>query len=253
MSELFQKTNKFDCGLTKVCIIALSLIICTIILAHALQSVLSRQSTVTVTGLGETERNADWISWGGRVQAEDMDRISCYRKLEKNRLAVESYLAAHNIDKSSYNFFSVSIERIEENSYSASGNYMGQRFAGYRMTQRFEVESSEIDKVETISRNITSLMKEGVSIESESPKFFLKDISELKLSLIDDATANALVRARKLVKDFAQIKNIRTIDVGVFQITSAEGSDDYTSGGAFNTTDRTKKVSVTVHATYSLK
>lgn len=121
------------------------------------------------------------------------------------------------------------------------------------MTQCFKVESKDIDRVETISREITSLMKSGVVIESSSPKFFLKDISELKLSLIDDATDNALVRAKKLVKNFAKIKDIRTIDVGVFQITSAEGSDDYTPGGAFNTSNRQKKVSVTVHATYGIE
>lgn len=243
----------FPEGITRTLIIGVSAVVCALIIGVAIRNVLRTDSSVTVTGLGETEMASDWISWRGTIVAEDMNRAACYGKIEQSRKTVEKYLAGHGIDPAAIKFFSISIEEKEESAFSQNGNYMGMRFAGYRMKQELEIQSADIDKVENVSREITELISSGVSVESTAPKFYLRNLQDLKLSLIDDATENALVRARKLTKGFASISDIRNIDVGVFQITGLYGNDDFSDGGTFNTSDRMKKVSVTVHATYGLK
>jgi len=208
---------------------------------------------VSVTGLGETEMQSDWISWQGTIVAEASSRADCYRKLEQNRKTVSAYLTEHGVADKEYDFFAITTDDLYDDVYSADGRYMGRRFKGYRMRQSFEIQSADIDNVEAVSRDITSLIENGINVESASPKFYLRDLQSLKLSLIDDATANALVRAEKLVKGFARIKDIKSIDVGVFQVTGLYGNDEYSYGGTFNTSDKMKKVSVTVHATYGIR
>lgn len=244
--------NLFDNAAFRATIIGVAAIICSVIISVAVKSIRPSDSTVMVTGLGETEMCSDWIAWQGTITSDAYDRADCYAKLEKSRVRVEEYLEKRGIAKDRYTFNATTIEEREESAY-ANGSYIGQRFAGYRMKQRFEIQSEDIDLVEDISRDITSLISSGVCIESYAPKFYLKNIKDLKLSLIDDATANALVRAKKLTNGFAKIKDIKNIDVGVFQITGLYGNDDFSGGGTFNTSDKMKKVSVTVHATYGIK
>ncbi len=43
---------------------------------------------------------------------------------------------------------------------------------GYRLRQRFTVESSDVEKVETVSREISSLIAQGVSIEAYAPDYY---------------------------------------------------------------------------------
>lgn len=247
LSSLFANVN------LRAVIIGASVIISTAILCSAILRVGLSGRQVSVTGLGETEMQSDWISWQGTIVADAASRADCYRKLEQDRKTVSEYLTGHGVVEKEYDFFAITTDDLYDDVYSADGRYMGRRFKGYRMRQSFEIQSADIDNIEAVSREITSLIKNGINIESDSPKFYLRDLQSLKLSLIDDATANALVRAEKLVKGFARIKDIKSIDVGVFQVTGLYGNDEYSYGGTFNTSDRMKKVSVTVHATYGIR
>jgi hypothetical protein len=247
LSALFANVN------LRAVIIGLSVIVSTAILCSAILRVGLSGRQVSVTGLGETEMQSDWIAWQGTIVADAASRADCYRKLEQDRKAVAAYLTAQGVAEKDYDFFAITIDDLYDDAYSADGRYIGRRFKGYRMRQTFEIQSADIDRIEAVSRDITSLISDGINVESGSPKFYLRDLQSLKLSLIDDATANALVRAEKLIKGFARIKDIKSIDVGVFQVTGLYGNDEYSYGGTFNTSDRMKKVSVTVHATYGIR
>lgn len=247
LSSLFANVN------FRAAIIAASVIVSTAILCSAILRIGLSGRQVSVTGLGETEMQSDWISWQGTIVADGSSLADCYRKLEQDRKTVSGYLTEHGVADKEYDFFAITTDDLYDDVYSADGRYTGRRFKGYRMRQSFEIQSADIDNVEAVSRDITSLIKNGVNVESGSPKFYLRDLQSLKLSLIDDATANALVRAEKLVKGFARIKDIKSIDVGVFQVTGLYGNDEYSYGGTFNTSDKMKKVSVTVHATYGIR
>lgn len=234
-------------------IIGIAAIICTSMLCVAALRIGLSDRAVTVTGLGEIEQTSDWIVWTGAIESQSTSRAECYRKVEADCAAVAAYIKKQGIADDAYSVSAIMISEDYDDNYTADGRYAGRRFKGYRARQNFTVKSAEVDKVEALSRDVMSLIPQGINIESGMPQYYIRNLQELKLSLIDAATANAMLRAEKLVKGFARIKDIKSIDIGVFQITGLYGNDEYTYGGADNTMDKVKKVSITVHATYGIR
>ena len=173
--------------------------------------------------------------------------------MAKNREAVARYLKEQGIDTLHYEFSSIDVEEKEERLYNNDGDYIGSKFLGYEMTQDVTIQTDDIDRVKFISRDITSLLSDGVDISSREPSYYLRNLGDLKLSLIDVATENAKTRAKKLIRGFAKLSDISKIDIGVFQITGLYSNEEHSYGGSYNTTSEWKEVSVTVHATYGIK
>lgn len=234
-------------------ILGLSAIVCVSILSFNLTHRNSSKDTVSVTGQGTREMRSDWIVWSGCLTAFDAQtKVACAETLTRSRAAVAEYISNHGIDDNCVEFSSIDVSKDVESQYNGDGEYIGSKFLGYSMTQHVTIQSSDLDKVKVISRDITSLLSDGVDISSGTPSFYLRNLGDLKLSLIDEATDNAKVRAKKLIKGFAHLKDIDDIDIGVFQITGLYSNDDYSYGGSYNTTSEWKQVSVTVHARYGI-
>ena len=235
-------------------ILGISAIICVAILSYSITHRYTSKDTVSVTGQGSRQMRSDWIVWDGQLSAfNDLTKVACAETLTQSRAIVTAYLRSHGIDSTNVGFSSIDVDKVEERQYNNDGDFIGNQFKGYRMTQHVEIQSADIDKVKFISRDITNLLSEGVDISSSAPSFYLKNLGDLKLSLIDEATENAKIRAKKLIKGFAHLRDIDDIDIGVFQITGLYSDDDYSYGGSYNTTSEWKQVSVTVHASYGIK
>src|SRR6185437_11219946 len=107
----------------------------------------------------------------------------------------------------------------------------------YVLTQTMTIEGTDMVKVPEVSRSVTSLIKDGVEIDSDSPSYLYTKLSELKINLLADATKDATTRAEQIVTN-ANGKLGRQLEtkMGVMQInpkgssaTSAEGNNDTTS------------------------
>ncbi len=123
--------------------------------------------------------------------------------------------------------------------YNASGNWAGQRFTGYQLRQRFTVESPDVEKVETVSREISSLIAQGVSIEAYAPDYYYTKLDDVKMGLIEKASADARVRCREDRHERRDgIGAVASARMGVFQITGANSNEEFLAGGSFNTASR---------------
>jgi hypothetical protein len=111
-----------------------------------------------------------------------------------------------------------------------------------------------VNKVEVVSREISSLIGQGVDIESWNPEYYYTKLDDLKLSLIEKASKDARLRAENIVENAgAKLGKASSASLGVFQITAATGDEEYSYGGAFNTSSKEKKARITVRVTYKLK
>ena len=84
------------------------------------------------------------------------------------------------------------------NLFYQNGNYVGQRFTGYTLRQQFTVESTDVEAVENISREISALLAQGVQLESSQPDYYYSKLDDLKLELIEKSTVDAKARAEKI-------------------------------------------------------
>ena len=237
-------------------IISLGIMISCAILAGAFVKYKTADSRIiTATGSASTDFEADLIVWRGEFTAYSENSARAYKQLSNQAELVEEYLQDKDIDKSDYVFSAVDISKVTSNNYDENGNFINSTIDGYNLTQTVTVSSSDIDKVEKISRDISSLLDRGVELTSGTPEYYCTGLNDIKLDLIDKATENARARIDIMAdQSGAKVGKLRNSNLGVFQITAQNsGTSFYSYDGYLDTTSRYKTASITVRLEYNVK
>ena len=234
-------------------VIAAAVVICALILGGAYKYKYKEQHTIVVTGLGETEFVSDLIVWRGWIVADSKSITEGYAMLEESKNKVEEFITSKGVEAEDIVFMFVNNFKNTEAVYQ-DGNYVGQRFTGYTLRQQFTVESTNVEAVENISREISALLAQGVQIESSQPDYYYTKLNDLKLELIEQSTADGKARATKIANEAGtKLKKLKSARMGVFQITGANTNEEFAAGGSFNTSSKNKKAQVTMRLEYKIK
>lgn len=209
--------------------------------------------TISVTGMAEKDFDSDLIVWTGNYSKTGSDLKSVYAELKSNENIIRQYLIKKGISNKDIIFTAIDINknfdtRTDENNHSYSV------FSGYTLTQTVKVESKDVDKVEAVSREVTELIESDIAFTSAAPAYYYSKLAELKLDLLSNASADAKNRAESIAKNAGtKIGDLRSASMGIFQITGKNSNEDYSYGGAFNTSSRKKTASITVRSEYLVK
>ncbi len=234
--------------------VAVAAVVCAFVLARAYTYKYRAQDTVVVTGLGETEFSSDLIVWSAAITAEAKDVAAGYAQIERAKSKVQEFLTEKGLPEEAVVFEFVNVDKVFDPVYNANGNWAGQRFSGYSLRQRFTVESTDVERVENISREISALIAQGVSIEAYAPDYYYTKLDDVKMGLIETASADARMRAEKIAANAgAKIGRVASARMGVFQITGANTNEEFSAGGSFNTASRHKKARITMRIEYRVK
>ncbi|MBR6720828.1 MAG: SIMPL domain-containing protein [Alistipes sp.] len=240
-------------NLWKYIIISSAIVLAAIVLAGAYtQRYRTNNGSITVTGLGETEFTSDIIVVNAKFSTENYDAADGYRMMERNRTEIEEFLKEHGVSSEDVSFDMLSSYKMTNSVYE-EGKYIGERFAGYRLTQSFSIESNDVEAVEEAARGLSSLIGEGISIEVDNPMYFFSKLESVKLDLIAAAAADARQRAELIANNSnAGLGTLIWSRAGVFQITAATGDEEFSAGGSFNLSSREKKARVTVRSEFKI-
>jgi len=209
---------------------------------------------LTATGSASCDFEADLIVWRGNFSAYGNTMQAAYKRLKKDAGVIRQYLIDSGVTEEEMVFGSISISKRYRYEYNEEGYEIGRYEDGYDLYQEISVTSGDIDKVDGISRDITRLIEADVEFNSESPEYYYTKLDELKLQLIEEATANAKARIDIMAEGTgAQVDKLLTANLGVFQITAQNSNSDYSYGGTFNTSSRQKTASITVKLNYSVE
>lgn len=207
---------------------------------------------ISVTGLGSKDFISDLIVWSGSFNRKGLDLKAASADLTKDREAIKAYLVSKGIADSNIVFSSVNISKDYDEHRDGDGNYYS-TFAGYSLNQAVTIESTEVDKVENISREITELINQGVELYSQEPQYFYTKLADLKIEMIAAATQDARVRAEQIASNSnANLGNLKNASMGIFQITGQNSSEDYSWGGTFNTSSKNKTASITMRLEFQV-
>ena len=241
-------------GYVSTVIIAVALIITAVIVAGAYKSKFNKPVTISVTGLAEKSFASDLIVWRGEYQRKSPDLKAAYALIKNDETNVSQYLKSNEIEDKEIVFSSISIEKEFDIKRNEAGKQISSVFAGYKLSQTVTVESTNINRVEVVSREVTKLIESGIEISSLEPSYFYTKLSELKIDLLAKASADAKKRAETIaVNSGGALGKILRADMGVFQITAPNSNEDFSYGGAFNTSSKNKKASITIRINYSIK
>ncbi|MDO5497613.1 MAG: SIMPL domain-containing protein [Alistipes sp.] len=237
----------------KYAIIGVAVVVSAWLIGDAYKYKYQTEDTITVTGLGETEFSSDLIVWRGEVYADTFNVSEGYATVEQYRKQVTDFITSYGIPAEAVVFSFVNVEKLYSSQYNDEGNYIGQYFSGYNISQNFSIESEDVSIVEKISREISALIADGVNLNVYSPDYYYTKLDNVKLSLIEEASADARARAEKIAGAAgADIDKVASVKMGVFQITGRNSDEEYSAGGSFNTSSREKKARITMRIEYKI-
>ncbi len=233
-------------------IFAIAIMVAAYFLGDAYVSRANPDGVISVTGSGSENFVSDLIVWEGRFSRNSPNLEAAYNQLDQDKNIVRSYLIGKGIKDENIVFNSVQTNEQQENQYQ-NGNYVGSIFKGYELMQPVKIESSNVELIENVSREITELLNKGVQFNSSPPRYYYTKIADLKIEMISKATEDARLRAEKIAANSGEnLGDLKSANMGVFQITGQNSGEDFSWSGAYNTADKNKTASITMRLQYEI-
>lgn len=234
-------------------IFGLAIIIGAYLLGNAYMNRNKVDGTISVTGLGNADFTSDLIVWEGSFSKESSNLEKAYSDLEKDKKIISEYLLSKGITNKELVFNAVNSRKNMQAKYTADGKYIGDEFLGYVLTQSLQIDSNDVGKVESISREITELLNKGIQFYSQAPRYYYTKLADLKIEMISKATADARTRADMIAKNSGgKLGELISAKMGIFQITGQNSNEDYSWGGTYNTDSKEKTASITMKLDYKV-
>ncbi len=210
------------------------------------------QDIISVKGLAKKDFTSDLIIWEARFNRTAPTIQAAYASMQQDVVTINKYLVSKGVSEKSITFSAINIEKNFNESTDKQGR-ITRTFAGYTLNQSVKIESSEVEKVEVISREITELINTGLELSSDAPRYYNTKLAEIKLEMLAEATKDAKARAEKISENAGnKLGSLRKANMGIFQITGRNTDEEYSYGGAFNTTSREKTASITVDLDFNV-
>jgi hypothetical protein len=239
--------------------IGVALVVATYLAASTWERVKTRppDRTIQVTGSAKKRIVSDLIEWTGHVEVEHpSDRVLAYRTLHEHMDKVVAYLRAEGIKDAELQPSSASVDRIVETEQIGRGENMIARQVpkGWRATQSVRVRSANVALVERISREVTRLLEQGISLSSSAPAYYYTKLGGLKIEMLAEAAKDARTRADNMVRSAggASIYNLRSADMGIINVNPANSTETSAQGNN-DTSSLEKDIITIVHVVYELR
>ena len=210
------------------------------------RSARSTRDTVQVTGAATEPFESDVVKWSITIsrQVPTDGLAGGYAALRDDRARVVARLGATGIPETAVN--------VQPVTANPRWDQFGSQ-VGFSLDQGLTVIAENGgQQLEAIALDPGPLLESGVVLQYSRLEYFFSGIDELKHKLLSQATADARRRAEEIAggSDMAMDK-IVSARAGVFQITEPF-STEVTDYGVHSTSTRSKEITVTVHATFSV-
>ena len=225
-------------------ILAIGFIISAFILGAFFVSARNEQS-IRVVGQGVKSVTSDLIKWNMTI---NKTTNVAYRSegpswIQEDLNKVKKYLANNGIEEKD-----ILVEPV-----SSYANYGNNGITGYSFSQRIEVRSNDIEKIEKLALDNKALAKQDIYLQYSDLEYFVSNLADIKAEMLALATADAKTRALEIAKSSGnKVCGLLSARSGVFQIRKPLSTDvsDY---GIYNTSSKEKEIAVTVTATFKIK
>lgn len=247
---------------------AIANIICVAILAYTYMCVKYEPKRLEVKGSAKKAIVSDTITWQGTITARNPDLVKAYDKLKSDADRVAEFLMKAGLPDKEVTFSAITTNKIFQREVvrtNASGDFSANtgavstavvqtnKIEMYVLTQNIYIESHDMDKVPAVSRSATTLIKDGVEIESNSPHYLYSKLSELKIDILAEATRDATLRAKQIVTNAnGKLGRLVEAKMGVMQI-NPKGVSEVSDTGNNDTTSYEKEIMAVVTVQFELR
>ncbi|MBA3454914.1 MAG: SIMPL domain-containing protein [Deltaproteobacteria bacterium] len=227
---------------------AVAAVMCTSIVMDSYLSVKIKPEKRTINVVGSAKKRivSDLIEWEAVLEARAPDRTAAYKLLREHTEQTVAFLEKQGIKRAEIQPQSATFEQ----EFDVTEEF--KVFPGAKEATRVEkrtpkgfvtrvtvfVRSTDVQIVEKASREVTSLLEQGVSIASGAPAYYYTRLGELKVEMLAAAGKDTRSRADNILKSTggANIKRLIDANMGIINInpansteTSHEGNNDHSS------------------------
>ena len=228
----------------------LAIAVAVVLTAHSVTGVIrDRQhvhDTLSVTGSARKPISADLVRWTLTVRDTAPDAARAARRLRSEVVEVRAFLRQAGVPAGAITPAVVTSETLE----TTLPHH--RRLVRYRVAQRLEVRTRQIDAIEPVATRIGELLERGIDVSAEPLRYLSTELTQAKLDALAAATADARRRAEILVQGLGgTLGPMRSSSLGVYQVVPRDSTDvsDY---GINDTSSREKDVNAVVRATFAV-
>jgi hypothetical protein len=217
--------------------------------------------TIRITGSAKKRIVSDLIQWEATIESHAPDRTAAYRILREGCDKAVAFLKAQGIKDGEIEpqsaSFQEEFEKVTEDKVlpgtTVPIHSEKQVSKGFVVRESILVHSTDVARIEKASREITSLLDEGVSVNSGCPSYFYTRLGELKLEMLAQAAKDARDRAENILHSAgnANVGKLIVADMGIININPANSTQTSNEGNN-DTTSFEKDIITIVHAEFEV-
>lgn len=253
----------FDLRPLGIVAVAIAIVWATSISANTWRAVRSPEKhSIRVTGSAKKRIVSDLIEWEAVIEARAPERTAAYQALREGREKAVAFLVAQGIKPDEIKPQKTTFQEVFETVVTEKvvpGITVPVRTEtkvskGFLTREVIEVRSTDMARIEKASREITSLLEEGVSVNSCDPRYFYTRLSELKLEMLAAAAKDARTRAENILRSAGNVAIGKLIeaDMGIININPANSTATSDEGNN-DTSSLDKDIITIVHAEFEVK
>ena len=142
------------------------------------------EDTITVTGASTERIESDMAKWDIKVQTKGSSQIDSYKKHTKSMKKTIDFLDSYGVKTNDYQTRELgpatTSKKVTKN--NKTGKIIS---TNWLTTQWIEIESTDVDNINSVHRKISKLLGQGVMVKPSSPKFtFTKLAGKYLIALI---------------------------------------------------------------------
>ncbi len=206
--------------------------------------------TLNVAGSARIRIESDLALWSIRVAGEGKKLEEAFEQLSSSAEKVARFLRQKGFPEEAVELGPIGTTR--HFGRDAKGHET-REIASYQLTRLFKIQSSEVRRVAKAAGEVTELLSAGVHVESLSPEYLYTRLSDLKIRVQGEATANARARGEQIARESGcRVGAVREARAGILQITPP-WSTEVSSSGIHDTSSIEKDVRTSVHLTLMIE
>lgn len=230
-------------------ILALSLCVAVLIASYTFYTIRTLDNQLSVTGSAKKTITADRVKW--TVSISRPTNASAlkdgYAKMASDLQVVEAFFTKNGFSANTLTVSPVFMDEVYENIAPAP------EFKKYTLRQTITLSTTDVERVNSLSKNIQDIVSRGVIFTVQSPEYSFSNLAELRVTLLAEALKDAEARATSIAGVTGnKVGKLKSAASGVVQVLTA-GSNDVSDYGTYDTTAIEKDVMVTVRASFNIR
>jgi uncharacterized protein len=220
------------------------------------------KNNIKITGSARKRISSDLIQWSAGVEATAPERTAAYVALKAGTEKVVEFLKAQGVKEDEIQTQSAAVteefETIKEDTVLAGTSVPmrseRKKSKGFLATQVVSISSAKVSQIEKVSREITTLLEQGVNVTSQSPSYYYTQLGELKLTMLAEAAKDARARAENILSSAGntRVGKLVNADMGIININAANSTGTSNEGNN-DTSSRDKDIITIIHAEYEVE